>query len=97
MRRTRKRIWKAVVLTAGTLSILGGSIALSQSGGGFDLSWASVDGGGGSSQSSAFHLVGVAGQADAGVSSGGAFKLSGGYLPGTIIETRTAVKDWGAY
>jgi hypothetical protein len=41
-----------------------------------------VDGGGGRSQSSEYTLTGTAGQADAGVSSGGNFTLAGGFWGG---------------
>lgn len=54
------------------------SLALAQSGGGFDLSWSSVDGGGGSSSGGGYTLSGTAGQPDSGVLSGGNFTLYGG-------------------
>jgi hypothetical protein len=48
----------------------------------FDLSWWSVDGGGGSSAGGDFTLVGTVGQPDAGLLSGDSFTLQGGFLPG---------------
>lgn len=52
---------------------------LAQSGGGYDLSWSTTDGGGGSSSGGAFSVSGTIGQPDAGVMSGGAFTLAGGF------------------
>ena len=64
--------------------------ARAQSGGGFDLSWATVEGGGvsvspaGAGGEPQFVLAGVIGQADAGLLTGGSFALSGGFLLGDI-------------
>ena len=58
---------------------------LAQSGGGYDLSWSTTDGGGGSSFGGAFSLEGTAGQLDAGVISGGAFSLAGGFWGGGTV------------
>ena len=58
---------------------------LAQSGGGYDLSWSTTDGGGGSSAGGAFSLAGTAGQPDAGVMSGGAFTLAGGFWGGGAV------------
>ena len=50
---------------------------------GFDLSWNTVDGGGGTSSGGGFELTGTTGQADAGVlMTGGTFELSGGFWAG---------------
>ena len=54
--------------------------ALAQTGGGFDLSWSSVDGGGGNSTGGDFALVGTVGQPDASDAlTGGEFTLTGGF------------------
>ncbi len=45
----------------------------------FDLSWHTVDGGGGTSTGDGFVLHGTIGQPDAGTLSGGGFELRGGY------------------
>ena len=51
--------------------------------GGFDLSWNTIDGGGGTSSGGAYEISGTAGQPDAGTTMvGGAFQLSGGFWPG---------------
>ena len=45
----------------------------------FDLSWWTVDGGGGSLDGGGYSLSGTTGQPDAGALSGGAYTLSGGF------------------
>lgn len=50
-----------------------------QTGGSFDLTWSTIDGGGGSSNGGAFDLSGTIGQPDAGVLTGGGFTLNGGF------------------
>jgi hypothetical protein len=69
------------------LALLGALLVLAagawaQVGGGFDLTWSTVDGGGGTAQGSAFTVDGTLGQADAGALSGGPFTLAGGIWPG---------------
>jgi hypothetical protein len=50
----------------------------------YDLSWHTIDGGGGTSLGGAFALSGTVGQPDAGPAlAGGAFTLEGGFWPGT--------------
>jgi len=55
------------------------TVADAQSGGPFDLSWSTIDGGGGTSGGGRFALRGAIGQPDAGTLSGGNFKLEGGF------------------
>ncbi len=69
------------------LALLGALLALAagawaQVGGGFDLTWSTIDSGGGTAQGGAFTLDGTVGQADAGTLSGGPFTLAGGFWPG---------------
>jgi len=52
---------------------------LAQSGGGYDLSWSTTDGGGGSSAGGSYTLNGTAGQPDAGGMTGGGYTLSSGF------------------
>jgi hypothetical protein len=58
-------------------------VIAAQSGGGYDLSWWSVDGGGGTvsgrGPSGPYSLSGTIGQPDAGVITGGGYTLSGGW------------------
>jgi hypothetical protein len=59
------------------------SLALAQSGGGYDLSWWTADGGGGTSSGGDYMLSGTAGQAEGGVlMQGGDYALTGGLWPG---------------
>ncbi len=54
--------------------------ASAQSGGGYDLTWNTVDGGGGMfSIGGTYQLGGTIGQSDAGTLSGGAYTLRGGF------------------
>ena len=53
--------------------------ALAQSGGGYDLSWSTIDGGGGRSSGGTYVLEGTVGQPDAGAMTGGAYALAGGF------------------
>ncbi len=75
MKRSRVRayILFLIVLSAG------GAAALASVGGGFDLSWRTIDAGGGTSTDGDLQLSGTIGQPDAGVMSGGTFTLTGGF------------------
>jgi hypothetical protein len=53
--------------------------AQAQSGGGFDLTWFSIDGGGGVSTGGVYSVSGTIGQPDAGAMTGGNFSLVGGF------------------
>jgi len=66
------------------LLLLGG-VALAQSGGGYDLTWHTVDGGGATaSTGGGYALAGTAGQPDAGALSGGGYTLAGGFWGGGV-------------
>ena len=70
-------------LLAGVLLLPPGLVALAQAGGGYDLTWSTVDGGGYTfSTGSGYSLGGTAGQADAGVLTGGGYTLAGGFWRG---------------
>ena len=55
----------------------------------FDLSWNTIDGGGGTSTGGTYELSGSAGQPDAapGSLTGGSFELAGGFWPGASTGT----------
>ena len=55
---------------------------LAPAAGPFDLSWWTIDGGGGASSGGAYDLAGTSGQPDAGVLSGGGYELTGGFWVG---------------
>ncbi len=86
--RKRWRWWPAlVIVAAGT--------AAAQSAGNYDLSWSTLDNGGGTSSGGVYSLSGTIGQADAAgngtASSGGSFVLSPGFWPG--VQTATGPAD----
>jgi hypothetical protein len=59
-----------------------------QSAGGFDLTWSTVDGGGGTAAGGEFTLRGTIAQPDAAMAAGGGFTLEGGFWPGAIDEAQ---------
>ncbi len=71
-----------VLLISIGLLIITASIAAAQSGGGYDLTWSTIDNGGGESSDSGYTLVGTIGQPDAGALYGGGYTLSGGFWIG---------------
>ncbi len=76
---------RSSLITAYVLAIafIAGTAALAPSGPSFDLSWHTVDGGGGTSTGGGFELTGTVGQPDAGVvMTGGSFELIGGFWAG---------------
>ncbi len=62
--------------------LLNGRVALAQTGPILDLSWNTIDGGGGVSTGGGFKLSGTIGQPEAGVMSGVGFEIVGGFWPG---------------
>ena len=71
-----------VGLAVAVLAVVAG-LTLAQTGGGYDLTWSTVDGGGATfSIGEGFSLGGTAGQPDAGLVEGGAYALAGGFWPG---------------
>jgi hypothetical protein len=59
--------------------------ARAQSGGKYDLSWSTIDCGGGTSAGGQFSVSGTAGQPDAGTLAGGQFKIAGGFWSGVSV------------
>ena len=57
-----------------------------QSSGRFDLSWSTIDGGGGTSSGGQFAITGTTGQPDAGTLSGGNFKVEGGFWSAVTVQ-----------
>ena len=53
----------------------------------FDMSWNTLDGGGGWSYGDLFSMAGTVGQPDAGLMSGGGFEMFGGFWKGVGPET----------
>jgi hypothetical protein len=67
------------LLVAFVIFARGGAPVAAQSGGGYDLTWNSIDGGGGVSTGGGYTLNGSIGQPDAGAQGGGTFTLLGGF------------------
>ena len=65
---------------------------VAQSGGSYDLTWSSIDDGGGDISGGSFALIGAIGQSDAGALHGGSYTLSSGFLAG-IDSTTTMSYD----
>jgi len=55
-----------------------------QSGDGYDLTWSTIDGGGGVSSGGGYLLGGTIGQPDAGAMTGGGYTLVGGFWGGGV-------------
>ena len=71
-----------------------GSVLASGGGGGYDLEWHSIDGGGGTSAVDDLELCGTIGQPDAGpVMTGGDFELVGGFQVGGAAAVDTCPAD----
>jgi len=78
----RSLVWMLLALLA-----LLPALARAQSGGGYDLTWSTIDGGGYTwSTGSGYSLGGTVGQPDAGVLSGGGYTLSGGFWGGAAAR-----------
>jgi hypothetical protein len=73
----------ALLLTTATV--------VAQTGGSYDVTWSTIDGGGGSASGGMFTLDGTIGQFDAGVMSGGSYILSGGFWNGPTSLTQFKV------
>ena len=54
----------------------------------FNLTWWTVDSGGGASSSAQYTLSGSIGQPDAGVLDGGGYILGGGFWPGRVRQSQ---------
>jgi hypothetical protein len=72
--------WLGAGLAAAAAGALAFDAIFAQTGGVFDLSWGSIDGGGGLSTGSGYSLAAVVGQHDAQSSTGGPYRVDGGVL-----------------
>ena len=78
-----------VILLAVVVMVLVSRVpnAAAQSGGGYELTWSTIDGGGYMfSTGGGYSLGGTVGQPDAGVLAGGSYTLAGGFWSGTLVE-----------
>ncbi len=81
----RQTIWLTLTLLI-LLATLGLTSANAQTGGGYDLTWSTIDGGGGISSGGGYSLSGTIGQPDAGSLNGGNFTLAGGFWVNGILS-----------
>lgn len=73
------------------VTILATSLVAAQPGGVLDMTWFTVDGGGGGSTGGSYALSGTAGQTDAGTtSSGGVYTLNGGFWQDGVTSTSSS-------
>jgi hypothetical protein len=70
-------------LLAGCLLMI--ASASVQAAGPYEITWSTIDGGGGRSSGGSYVLTGTIGQADAAYSAGGRYELLGGFWPGGPI------------
>jgi hypothetical protein len=81
----RREVFPSGLLCIFAIFILSSLPAQAQSGGDYDLSWSTIDGGGGTSSGGDFVLSGTIGQPDAGTMSGGDYVLKGGFWSGAKL------------
>jgi hypothetical protein len=80
-----KRLILLILLTLSL--VVGVSSSQAQSGGGYDLTWSTIDGGGATfSTGGTYSLGGTIGQPDAGSMSGGSYALVGGFWGGATAH-----------
>lgn len=80
-----KRILIACVLIAVMAWVMIATVQ-AQSGGGYGLTWSTIDNGGGESVGSGYMLNGTIGQTDAGLLNGNGYTLSGGFWIGQASQ-----------
>ena len=79
----KKFVWFIVMLF---LVVSSGSIVTwAQTGGGYDLTWNTMDGGGGLSSGGDYSVYGTIGQPDAGAMNGGDYSLQGGFWHASCV------------
>jgi hypothetical protein len=78
---------KALRLAAAlVLWLLASPPAFAQTGGGYDLTWSTIDAGGSMSSGGGYSLSGTIGQPDAGAWNGGGYVLRGGFWAGGAYQ-----------
>ena len=85
--KKRRNLTIALILTL----LIFSATALAQSGGDYDLTWSTIDGGGGASSGGDYTLRGTIGQADAGTLASGDLTLVGGFWGGAPGTGNTSV------
>jgi hypothetical protein len=88
MKKRKASRWVLLLVLAALCAV--GSAAHAQTGGGYDLTWNTIDGGGTASEGGGYSLSGTIGQPDAGTLVGGNYALNGGFwTPGWIAKAWT--------
>ena len=83
----RNRFTLTVVVLGLVVLLLVAATVQAQTGGGYDLTWNTIDGGGGMfSTGGSYSLGGTIGQPDAGTLNGGGYTLNGGFWGGAIAQ-----------
>lgn len=77
----KKKTIRAITLSGFCVLMLT-ILAASNSSGEYEISWYTIDGGGGRSSGGPYELVGTIGQPDAAYSAGGGYELLGGFWTG---------------
>lgn len=85
-RRSRIPAVLAIALLTTLALLLTTAIVMGQGGAGYDLSWWTVDGGGGESSGDDYALAGTVGQPDAATLTGGDYSLVGGFWAGAAVK-----------
>jgi hypothetical protein len=95
MKTNRTVRWTTILAVAAALLLTGLAFqraqdaARAQTGGGYDLTWSSIDGGGYTfSTGGGYSLGGTVGQPDAGVMTGGGYTLGGGFWGGGALAAQ---------
>jgi len=88
---TAARLGLGGLIVVAIAAMASADTARAQTGGPYDLSWSTVDGGGATFLTGGpYALGGTAGQPDAGLLAGGPYELSGGFWFGSAIATGVA-------
>ena len=81
------RLWQIATVTI--LLLVVGGLATAQTGGGYDLTWSTIDNGGDASAGGGYTLNGTMGQPDVGIAlAGGGYTLVGGFWGGAMTPYR---------
>ncbi len=83
----KKRMWLFLIILL-ALGLMLGGVTYAQTGGTYDLSWHTIDGGGGAMTGGGYTLTGSIGQPDVG-SAGGGYSLNGGFWNGSSNGSST--------
>ena len=86
---------KLALSAAASITVVAAALAQLEAPAGFDLSWNTMDGGGGQSTGGIFEVTGTIGQPDASATAlgGGAFEVRGGFWPGGVVPVPTCPAD----